>query len=179
MLALVLVAGIGAWLLWPRDEEPGDAGGSTTESSASSEPSASEDPTSETPSETPTETPSETATESEEPTTEPSPSDPAAGTPAAMRAFVQDYFARVTSDPESTFQLLTPEFQAASGGIDGYTGFWSTIESATPRAIRADPRTLTTSYTIDYVTTAGRATTQQGRLQLEQQGDGFLIAGEG
>ena len=96
-----------------------------------------------------------------------------------MRAFVRDYFARVTTDPESTFELLTPEFQAASGGFEGYSGFWSTIESATPRAIRADPGSLTTTYTIDFVTTSGDTRTEQGRLQLAQQGDGFLIAGEG
>jgi hypothetical protein len=96
-----------------------------------------------------------------------------------MRAFVRDYFARVTTDPESTFELLTPEFQAASGGFEDYSGFWSTIESATPRAIRADPDSLTTTYTIDFVTTSGDTRTEQGRLQLAQQGDGFLIAGEG
>ena len=107
-LALVLVAGLGAWLLWPRDDDP--TGGSTADPSASAEPSHRgadrravvrahlREPTSE-----PT---------SEEPTTEPSPSNAAGGTPAAMRAFVQDYFSLVTSDPESTFAMLTPEFQA-------------------------------------------------------------------
>ena len=75
--------------------------------------------------------------------------------------------------------MLTPEFQAESGGFEDYSGFWSTIDSATPRAIKADPGSLTTTYTIDFVTTSGRATTEQGRLQLVQQGDGFLIAGEG
>ncbi|MGF9754843.1 serine/threonine-protein kinase [Microvirga sp. 0TCS3.31] len=181
VVALVLVAGIGAWLLWPRDDEPGDAGGS------GSSPSASQDPTSDTPSESPSDTPSDSPSNSpsespsttDEPTTDPSPSNAAGGTPAAMRSFVQDYFATVTSDPESTFAMLTPEFQSASGGIDGYTGFWSTIESATPRAIKADPRTLSTTYTIDFVTTSGQTRTEQGQLQLEQQGDGFLIAGEG
>ena len=53
---------------------------------------------------------------------EPSPSNAAGGTPAAMRSFVQDYFATVTSDPEATFAMLTPEFQSSSGGIEGYTG---------------------------------------------------------
>jgi hypothetical protein len=96
-----------------------------------------------------------------------------------MRAFVSDYFSTVTSDPEATYAMLTPEFQAESGGFEGYSGFWSTIESATPRAIKADPQTLTATYTIDYVTTAGQTRTEQGRLQLEQQGDSFLIAGEG
>ena len=177
LLALVLVAGLGAWLLWPREEEPSDAG------PRGASPSASQDPTSDTPSESPSESPTDSPTESpttsDEPTTEPSPSDAAGGTPAAMRSFVQDYFSLVTSDPESSFAMLTPEFQAESGGFERYSGFWSTIESATPRAIKADPDSLTTTYTIDYVTTSGRATTEQGRLQLVQQGDGFLIAGEG
>ena len=175
LVALVLVAGVGAWLLWPRGES--DAGRSDAS------PSASQDPTSDTPSESPSDSPSDSPSESpsttDEPTTDPSPSNAAGGTPAAMRSFVQDYFATVTSDPESTFAMLTPEFQSASGGIEDYTGFWSTIESATPRAIKADPKTLSTTYTIDFVTTSGQTRTEQGRLQLEQQGDGFLIAGEG
>ncbi len=173
LVALVLVAGLGTWLLWPRDEEPSDAGRS------GASPSASQDPTSDTPSESPSDSPSESPSASDEPTADPSPSNAAGGTPAAMRSFVQDYFSLVTSDPESTFAMLTPEFQAESGGIEGYTGFWSTIESATPRAIKADPRSLTTTYTIDFVTTSGQTRTEQGQLQLEQQGDGFLIAGEG
>jgi hypothetical protein len=92
---------------------------------------------------------------------------------------VQDYFSLVTSDPEATFAMLTPEFQAESGGFEGYSGFWSTIDSATPRAIRADPESLTTTYTIELVTETGRTTTEQGRLQLAQEGDRLLIAGEG
>lgn len=173
LVALVLVAGVGAWLLWPRDEEPSDAGRNDPS------PSASQDPTSDTPSESPSDSPTESPTTSDEPTDEPSPSNAAGGTPAAMRSFVQDYFATVTSDPEATFAMLTPEFQSSSGGIEGYTGFWSTIESATPRAIKADPRSLSTTYTIDFVTTSGQTRTEQGQLQLEQQGDTFLIAGEG
>ena len=43
--------------------------------------------------------------------------------------------------------------------------------------IQADPRALTTSYTIDFVTTSGRTVTQQVQLQLERRGDQYLIAG--
>ena len=96
-----------------------------------------------------------------------------------MQAFVQSYFATVTSDPETTYAMLTPAFQAQSGGFGRYSGFWSTIQSATPYNIQADPRSLTTSYTIDYVSTSGRTSTQQITLQLQRQGDRFLIAGEG
>jgi serine/threonine protein kinase len=162
-LALVLLLGLGAWLLWPDDESPDPSGGTA-------EPTTSD---AQEPSVQPTEEPSE------EPTEEPSPSDGPVATRAAMRTFVEDYFAQVTSDPETTFAMLTPEFQAASGGFEGYSGFWSTIESATPRDIRADPQSLTTTYTIEFVTGSGRTTTEQGSLQLARQGDRLLIAGEG
>ncbi|WP_210504235.1 serine/threonine-protein kinase [Nocardioides xinjiangensis] len=180
VLALVLVAGIGAWLLWPGDGErpAGGTGDAASEqSSPSGEPTESEDPTATTePSETeePTEEPTEPT---EEPTTT---SPPATGaTAASMQAFVRDYFATVTSDPETTFAMLTPEFQADSGGYGRYAGFWSTITSATPSGIRADPRTMTVSYTIVFETTDGRTSTEQGRLQLAQDGDRYLIADEG
>jgi serine/threonine protein kinase len=169
VVALVLLAGAGAWLLWPGDgERPSGASGDTrtTEPSGSEKPSASQEPTN-------------------DGSEEPSPSDTQEPTPAtgggqraAMRGFVQDYFATVTSDPRTTWAMLTPEFQAASGGYEGYSGFWSTIASATPYDIAVDPEALTTSYTIDYVTTSGVRKTQQVQLQLEKQGDQYLIAGE-
>ena len=162
----MLLLGLGTWLLWPDDESPDPSGGAAQPTASDSqEPSAQS-------SEEPAEEPAE------EPSTQPAPSGRGA-TRAAMRGFVEDYFAQVTSDPETTFAMLTPEFQSESGGFEGYEGFWSTIESATPRDIRADPRSLTTTYTIEFVTASGRTTTEQGRLQLARQGDALLIAGEG
>jgi hypothetical protein len=96
-----------------------------------------------------------------------------------MRQFVEDYFATVTSDPEAAFAMLTPEFQAASGGYGDYSGFWSTIESASPSRIKVDKDAMTASYTIDYVTTSGDTRTEQVTLQLARQGEQYLIAGEG
>ena len=96
-----------------------------------------------------------------------------------MRTFVEGYFSTVTSDPEATWTMLTPEFQAASGGYERYAGFWSTIASASPGKIKADPKALTASYTIDYVTTSGETKTEQVTLQLAKQGEDYLIAGEG
>jgi len=168
VLALVLLLGLGLWLLWPDDESPGSSGDAADPTT-----SDSQEPTEE-----PTEDPTQDPTQ--EPSTEPDPSSDGPGaTRAAMRTFVEDYFAQVTSDPETTFAMLTPEFQEESGGFEDYAGFWRTIESARPRDVRADPRTLTTTYTIEFVTVSGRTTTEQGRLQLARQGDGFLIADEG
>jgi hypothetical protein len=95
-----------------------------------------------------------------------------------MSDFVAGYLSTVTSDPRSTFEMLTPQFQEQSNGYGGYSGFWSTVESASPRDITADPASLTVSYTVDYVMTNGRQSTQDVTLQLAREGDGFLIAGE-
>ena len=165
--ALVLLLGLGAWLLWPDDVDSDSTAGAPA--GQSQEPEPSDTPSSEQPPDEPT----------TEPTSEPTTDEPSPTGASAMQAFVDDYFSRVTSDPESTFELLTPQFQAQSGGFEGYSGFWRTIESATASDIRADVEAMAVSYTITYVTTSGRSTTQQGRLMLRESGDGYLIAGEG
>ncbi len=169
---MLVLVGLGTYLLWPGDgEQPAGTAAQPEQSDGpSGKPSASDEPSTD---------PSESATE--EPSSEPSsePSAPAGGTRAEVRAFVANYFSLVTSDPRQSYVMLTPEFQAASGGYERYSGFWSTISSARPHDIEVDPETLTTSYTIDYVKTSGATTTQQVQLQLVKQGDGYLIAGEG
>jgi hypothetical protein len=95
-----------------------------------------------------------------------------------MTQFITDYLATVTSDPEATYAMLTPEFQEASNGFDGYSGFWGTVESATPRDVQADPESLTVTYTVDYVMQDGGEQTDDVSLQLVRQDDTYLIAGE-
>lgn len=126
--------------------------------------------------------PSET-TETQEPSEEPTQETPTeeATRPATQREmteFITTYLSTVTSDPEATFQMLTPEFQAASNGFEGYSGFWGTVESATPRDISADPESLTVTYTVDYVMQNGSQNTDDVSLQLVRQDDTYLIAGE-
>jgi serine/threonine protein kinase len=111
-----------------------------------------------------------------------SPSTGESGEPdaAAMEAFVTDYLSTVTSDPNSAWEMLTPEFQDASGGFGQYKKFWGTVESATVVSIEADPDALTVSYTVEYTMKKGEDETRQDdvTLQLEQNGDGYLIADE-
>ncbi len=103
-------------------------------------------------------------------------------TAEAMEAFVTDYLATVTSDPESAWAMLTPDFQQASGGFEEYRRFWDTVESATVVSIEADPENLTVHYTVEYTPTGpkGKADPRQDEvtLRLEENGDGFLIADE-
>ncbi|MGN0065797.1 MAG: protein kinase [Nocardioides sp.] len=108
--------------------------------------------------------------------------DPAAdtaATEAAMEAFIGDYLATVTSDPEEAFGLLTPAFQAESGGLEGYLGWWRTVRDATLLNIKADAETLEVSYSVKYDMKDGGKSTSRVNLQLERLDDSYRIAGEG
>ncbi|MBC2934225.1 serine/threonine-protein kinase [Nocardioides sp. zg-1228] len=96
-----------------------------------------------------------------------------------MDAFIGSYLSTVTSDPRDAFDQLTPEFQDASGGFEGYMGWWSQVRSASLVDVTSDPSDLTVGYTVDYVMKSGERSTQRVRLQLERRDDRLLIAGEG
>jgi serine/threonine protein kinase len=156
--AAVLLVGVVLVVLLQDDEQPtAGAGDQTTSQSPSPSPSGTTDQPSE---ESPTEEATQPATRRE------------------MTQFITDYLSTVTSDPEATYAMLTPEFQEASNGFDGYTGFWGTVESATPRDVQADPEALTVTYTVDYVMQNGQEQTDDVSLQLVRQDDTYLIAGE-
>jgi eukaryotic-like serine/threonine-protein kinase len=108
-----------------------------------------------------------------------SPAVSAEDTREEMDAFVTSYLATVTSDPEAAFAQLTPAFQEASGGYEGYLGWWSTVRSAEVVDIQSNPSARTVDYTVRYVMKTGRSNTQQVRLQLQREDDSYLIAGEG
>ena len=103
---------------------------------------------------------------------------PAKPTSAGMQKFIQDYLSAAASDPSTSYSMLTPSFQQASGGMDGYAGFWDTIESATPETISADPAQMTVSYTVDYVKTDGEHVSDSVSLRLVYKAGTYLIAGE-
>ena len=67
-----------------------------------------------------------------------------------MEAFIGDYLATAAADPATGYTMLTPAFQQASGGLEGYRGFWDSVESAELQSIQADPDTLTVAYTVAY-----------------------------
>jgi hypothetical protein len=103
----------------------------------------------------------------------------AADTRRQMDAFITSYLSTVTSNPRAAFEQLTPEFQDASGGFEGYMGWWGKVQSASLADIASDPSDLTVGYTVDYVMKSGERSTQDVRLQLERLDDRLLIAGEG
>ena len=54
-------------------------------------------------------------------------------------------------DPETSFRCSPRSSRQESGGIEGYRGFWDTVDSAELQRIQADPEALTVDYTVDYV----------------------------
>lgn len=103
---------------------------------------------------------------------------PPANTTQDITDFITTYLATVTSDRRAAFAMLTPEFQAESGGYGGYSGFWRTVESAVPTEIEVDPEKLTVSYEVDYRTVSGDRDRDKVSLQLQRTDAGYLIAGE-
>ena len=95
-----------------------------------------------------------------------------------MTAFVEDYLATVTTNPAQSWKRLTPQFKAESGGFGSYQGFWSSIESASPSAIRANPRDMTVSYSVTYQKAGGGTESDDVTLQLVEKNGEYLIAGE-
>lgn len=121
----------------------------------------------------------------------PGPGDPgssAASTPPAddaptaesMETFIRDYLDLVVSDPEAAFDLLTPSFQEASEGLDGYLGFWGDVTSTKVESVSADPEAMTVTYTYTrHEQGGGKPIEDTVSLRLEQADDGgLLIAGE-
>ena len=58
----------------------------------------------------------------------------------AMTSFVETYLSTVVSDPAAAWDMLTPEFQKASGGFGQYKKFWDSVDGADVVDIGADPR---------------------------------------
>lgn len=118
-------------------------------------------------------------TETDAGTTTSTPALSAEDTRKQMDSFITSYISTVTSDPRAAFDQLTPEFQKASGGYEGYIGWWGQVRSAELADVSSDPSDLTVGYTVNYVMKSGRRDTDRIRLQLQRLDDRYLIAGEG
>jgi serine/threonine protein kinase len=71
-------------------------------------------------------------------------------TAAGMESFIRDYVAAVAADPATSWQMLTPKFQAESGGFETYRDFWDDATDGRVLSISADPETLTVSYQVRF-----------------------------
>jgi serine/threonine protein kinase len=122
--------------------------------------------------------PDDGASSESEPTDEPTDDRPAGPNAPDMKAFIADYLATAPSSPETTYEMLTPAFQEDSGLLEGYAGFWGTIESAELVDVTADPQAMTVAYRVAYVTENGEESTDDVVLGLVYEDGRYLIAEE-
>ncbi|WP_156390949.1 serine/threonine-protein kinase [Nocardioides sp. Root1257] len=95
-----------------------------------------------------------------------------------MENFIEDYLATVTTDPKSSWAMLTPDFQKESGGFGQYKKFWSGFQTADLISAQPDPDTMSISYTVEYLHEDGTKSRDDVTLRLEGSDGNFLIAGE-
>jgi serine/threonine protein kinase len=95
---------------------------------------------------------SPSSTRSETPRTGAATPSPATEQPttAGMRAFVTTYLQTATTDPKTSWEMLTPRFQKASGNFGQYQKFWRGQRSASLRSFDADPDALQVEYVVRY-----------------------------
>jgi hypothetical protein len=95
-----------------------------------------------------------------------------------MAAFASSYVETAAADPRAGFAMLTPGYQAESGGLSGYRGFWGDVTSAKASHVSADPSSMQVSYDVRYKKGRGKGFTDYVELILEYDGTRYLIAGE-
>ena len=110
------------------------------------------------------------------PSPSPSEESPPAPTAAGMEAFIRDYVAAISTDPDTAWTMLTPKFQRESGGLANYRDFWSGVGNGEVLEVSADPQSLVVSYRVrfDNFGTGQRPTV----LSLAYDGSGYRIDGE-
>jgi serine/threonine protein kinase len=100
-----------------------------------------------------------------------------APTEEGMTSFIRNYIGTAVSDPAAAFEMLTPEFQRQSGGLQGYESFWGEVHNAKIESISADPGSLQVSYRYRY-NRPGGPTVDDVTLRLVHQDGQYLIAAE-
>lgn len=178
-VALVLVVGGALWA--NRGEEPSAkpkpvASGSPLSEATDEATEDADDEESEEASEEPS--PSETASES--PSESPSASETAGATAEGVDAFIRSYLATAPANPDGAFSsMLTPAFQASSGGIEDYRAWWTTVASTSVVSVSPSVDPLKVTYTYNYTMKDGRQDGGTVTLGLVYADGKYLINTEG
>jgi eukaryotic-like serine/threonine-protein kinase len=99
-------------------------------------------------------------------------------TALGMSAFITDYLATVTDDPQQAWTMLTPAFQQASGGFQAYRSFWAPVSSAKATKVSADPDAMTVTYRVTYDAPKGYPKHDDVTLRLTYASGSYRIDGE-
>ncbi len=177
--ALVLLLGGALWA--NRGDEPSAGPKEVTSASPLSEATGEKteeaaDEESEEPSEKPT--PSETA--SKTPSESPSAGETAGASAEGIDAFIRNYLATAPANPDSAYSsMLTPAFQASSGGLEGYRDWWGSVASTSVVSVSPSVEPLRVTYSYKYTMKDGRHDSGTVTLGLVYTDGRYLINSEG
>jgi eukaryotic-like serine/threonine-protein kinase len=177
LVLLLVVAGVGAYLLFGPEGNASPTSASTEGSDSSSvsarpsqEPPQSTAPSDVAPSTALPTSPS-TASPSASPSISEAPSPSAAG---SGEQFASTYYGYLPDDTGAGWRSLAPSFRSSIGGRGSYDGFWSTISAVEVTDVDAvEPGVVDVSLT--YTKTDGTAEDEVHRLYLQEAGTGYLI----
>lgn len=93
-----------------------------------------------------------------------------------LEEFATSYVTTASEDPAKGFELLTADYQQASGGLAGYEGFWGGVSDVDVERVSPDPDAMRVTYIYSYVY-GGTRRTETVTLRLTKDGDRYLIAG--
>ncbi|MFE6508310.1 serine/threonine-protein kinase [Nocardioides sp. NPDC057767] len=131
-------------------------------------------------SEEPSEEPTPTETGSETPSESPSASETAGASADGIDAFIRNYLATAPANPDSAYSsMLTPAFQASSGGLEGYRDWWGSVASTSVVSVSPSVDPLKVTYTYNYTMKDGRQDGGTVTLGLVYSDGRYLIDSEG
>ncbi|WP_306364806.1 serine/threonine-protein kinase [Nocardia sp. CC227C] len=143
----------------------------------SQEPSRTAAPTTTTaPPSTTTSTNPGTTTTTTTPTT--TPPTTTAPTPGNVTAFVRNYYGMLPGDVSGAWSMLSPSYQAATGGFNSYAQFWGTIAAVRIGAVtpQGDHRAVVS---LTYVLKNGSTDSENRWIQVDDSGGRMLITASG
>ena len=107
-----------------------------------------------------------------------SPSPAGGPTEDGIRQFVSTYLTTASTDPARGFAMLTPDYQARSGGLKGYERFWGNVRNVHDLAdVTPSLDPLGVSYRYSYTLRGSGKRTEEVHLRLVYQDGRYLIDG--
>jgi hypothetical protein len=106
------------------------------------------------------------------------PSAPAPAQPADLSGFLSSYYSNLPGNVSGAWSMLSPGYQASTGGYDQYASFWSTISSVSVSNVTQDGPGHATA-TITYTKTDGTVTSETRWFQIDSSTGRMAIAASG
>ncbi|MEU1430256.1 serine/threonine-protein kinase [Nocardia sp. NPDC005746] len=156
----------------PENLGPADGGQQPTRNSGAG--AATQAPTA-----TPAPSSSAGASSSAHPTTTPPTTTPA-GPPSAasVASFIQGYYGMLPGNVGGAWAMLSPGYQASTGGYNSYAQFWGGIRSVSVGAVtpQGDNRAVVA---LTYVSKSGQVSSENRWIQTDSAGGRLMIAASG